>query len=115
MCSESRINEMDITLSHLQKNPQTNAPAVILLQSQLEQKEVQLVSFTRELRDVYIKNYSEMNSDLTRVENPPVPPINPVASKKRQIVLIALLLGAITSLFMAFFLEYLEKMSRKYG
>lgn len=110
---ESRVTEMETTLFRLQKNPQTNAPAVILLQAQLEQKETQLISFIRELRDVRVKNYSEMNSEMTRVENPPIPPINPVAPKKRQIVLIALVLGAIASLFMAFSLEYLEKMSRK--
>ena len=47
--TKTAIGEMKTTLSILQKNPQTNAPAVILLQAQLEQKESQLTNYIREL------------------------------------------------------------------
>jgi len=107
---ESHISGMKATLSHLQKDPQTSAPAVILLQAQLEQKEAQLVGFVRELRDVNINNHSLMKSHMTQIENPPVEPESPVAPRKKRIVLIAGVLGGMVALFMAFFLEYLEKM-----
>ena len=109
---ESDISVMKATLSDLQKNPQTNAPAVILLQAQLEQKEAQLVGFVRELRDVHINNHSLMKSYVTQIENPAVEPESPVAPRKKQIVLIAGVLGGMVALFMAFLLEYLEKMRR---
>jgi len=107
---ENNISAMEATLSHLQKDPQTNAPTVILLQAQLEEKEARLVGFVRELRDVHISNYSLMKSSMTQVENPPVKPESPVSPRKKRIVLIAGVLGGIVALFMAFFLEYLEKM-----
>jgi capsular polysaccharide biosynthesis protein len=109
---KAAIGEMKTTLSILQKNPQTNAPAVILLQAQLEQKESQLTNYIRELRDVRIKNYLEMHSEMTRVESPPVEPSFPVAPQRKRIVLIAAVLGGLVSHFLAFFLEYLAKMKK---
>jgi len=109
---KAAIGKMKTTLSILQKNPQTNAPAVILLQAQLEQKESQLTNYIRELRDVHIKNYSEMHSEMTRVENPPVEPSFPVAPQKKRIVLIAALLGGLATLFLAFFFEYIGRMRK---
>ncbi len=106
------IGEMKSTISILQNNPQTNAPAVILFQAQLEQKESQLTNWLRELRDVRIKNYSEMHSEMTRVENSPVEPGFPVAPQRKRIVLIAAVMGGLVSLFLAFLLEYLGKMRK---
>jgi len=109
---KTAIGEMKTTLSTLQKNPQTNAPAVILLQAQLEQKESQLINYIRELREVQIKNYSEMHSEMTRVQNPPVEPSFPVAPQKKRIVLIAAVLGGLATLFLAFFFEYMGRMRK---
>ena len=39
------------------------------------------------------ENYSEMHSEITRIENPALEPTFPVAPQKRRIVLIAAVLG----------------------
>jgi len=50
---------------------------------------------------------------MTSVENPAIEPTAPIAPPKRRIVLIAAVLGAFVSLFLAFFLEYLGRMKER--
>lgn len=109
----SNITKMRATFSHLEKDVRTNGVAAVLLQAQLEQRETQLVILMRELRDVRTKNYSPIHSQMSSVENPTVEPTAPVAPRKKQIVVIAAVLGAFVFLFLAFFLEYLGRMKER--
>lgn len=109
----SNITKMRATLSHLEKDVRTNGVAAVLLQAQLEQRETQLVILMRELRDVRTKNYSPIHSQMSSVENPAVEPRAPIATPKRLIIVIAAVLGGLVSLFLAFFLEYLQRMKAR--
>jgi len=109
---QNDIHELEGTLKRL-TNPQVSAPAVILLQAQLEQKQVQLVGFIRELRDARINNSSRAMTENTRVILPPVQPQKSVSPKIALNVAIAGLLGVIAALVMAFFLEYLDRVKQK--
>lgn len=104
--NQEKINEMDLTVKKYRSNPQVNAPAVILLQAQLEQKQVQLLGFIRELRDVRLSN---VRSENTRIVFPPILPKDHVNPKTTLNLLIAGILGLFSSLMLAFFLEYLEQ------
>jgi uncharacterized protein involved in exopolysaccharide biosynthesis len=110
---QNEIQVLDSTIKRLGSNPQVNAPAVILLQAQLEQKQSQLLGFVRELRDVKLNNASKTLTENTRVVLPPVVPQRPVNPKVTLNVVIAGVIGLIAALVMAFFLEYLDRVKRR--
>jgi len=107
---ESGIAAVKTTISQLQRNLQGNATVVVLLQMRLEQEETKLIGFRRELQDVHVKNHSAIHSYPSQVDTPPIEPAYPVGPNKKRIILIAAVLGGLASLFIAFFIEYLEKM-----
>jgi len=110
---QKAIEELDAALKRQRTNPQVNAPAVILLQAQLEQKQSQLLGFVRELRDVRMANTAKARTENTKVVLPPVFPEDHVNPKIKLNVLIAGIVGLITVLMLAFFLEYLEQVKRR--
>ncbi len=110
---QKEIDELDVILKRQRTNPKVNAPAVILLQAQLEQKQSQLLEFVRELRDVRMNNTSRARTEKTQVILPPVLPEDHVTPKTRLNVLIAGIFGLISVLMLAFFLEYLERVKRR--
>jgi len=48
---EHALSEMEATLGKMRLNPGVSAPAILLLQGQVEEKQTQLLTFARELRD----------------------------------------------------------------
>jgi len=107
---KKELQQLDKIIKGQRVNPAINAPAVILLQAQLEQKQTQLVGLGRELRDVRISN---ARSENTRVIFPPVLPEIHVYPKLVLNVAIAGIVGLIFVLLLAFFLEYLENVKRR--
>lgn len=103
------VQELDSTIRRLSTNPQVSAPAVILLQAQLEQKQSQLVGFLRELRDVKLNNTASELTQNTRVVLPPVVPQQKASPRIAINVVIAGIVGLIATLAMVFFLGYLER------
>lgn len=110
---QREIQELDVTLKQQRTNPQVNAPAVILLQAQLEEKQGQLVNFIRELREVKSSNASKARSENTRVILPPPLPEDHVNPKTRLNTMIAGIVGLMAFLMLAFFLEYLDQVKRR--
>jgi hypothetical protein len=66
------IAEIDSMLRRLRLNPRVNAPAVLLMQAQLEAKQTQLLQFSRELRDNRIEGSA--NTRMTTALSPLAPP-----------------------------------------
>ncbi len=110
---DNEIHNLDATLKRLQTNPQVSAPAVILLQAQLEQKQSQLLGFIKELRDVHASNTSATLTENTHVVLPPVLPRTPISPKIAFNVAIAGVIGVLAALMMVFFLEYLDRVQHK--
>ena len=106
---KKELQQLDKIIKTQRTNPSVNAPAVILLQAQLEQKQTQLVGLIRELRDVRISNSRSQN---TRVVFPPAVPEDPANPKVVLIVSIAGITGLMVVLLLAFFLEYLAQNKR---
>lgn len=106
---ENATRELELLIKKQQLAPVVNAPSVILLQSQLEQKNVQLLGFKRELKDVRINNNSKIMTENTRLVSPPITPTKPVAPRVFFLISLAGALGGAAALFLAFFLEYLKQ------
>lgn len=107
------IDDLELILKKQRENPATNAPAVILLQAQLEQKQTQLLNFVKELRDVKINNSSKTRTSETRIVLPPVLPERKSSPKTTVIVLVASALGFLFTLAIAFFIDYLDRAKRR--
>ena len=103
------ISELDTLLTHNREKLNVEAPAVILLQAHLEQKQTQLLQFIRELRDVRLNNTSRVYTENSRVILPPVPPEEHVIPRTIPFVTGAGITGLIIFIFLAFFLEYIER------
>jgi capsular polysaccharide biosynthesis protein len=110
---EKDLHDLDMILKRQRANPTVNAPAVILLQAQLEQKQSQLLNFMKELRDVKIANNSKTRTENTRVVLPAVLPERPVGPKATLNVAVAGMIGLCAALVAAFFLEYLDRVKRR--
>jgi uncharacterized protein involved in exopolysaccharide biosynthesis len=106
---QKEIEELDSLLKRQRTNPQVNAPAVILLQAQLEQKQSQWLGYVRELRDVRISNRSNTRSENTRVIYPPILPIDYVSPKIVINVVITGLAGVTILILFVFFMETIKK------
>ncbi len=103
------VRELDQSIKNQRTNPQVSAPAIILMQAQLEQKQSQLLQFMKELRDVKLSNSSRAYSENTRIVLPPVIPQKNVRPKIALNVLVAGLSGLIITVLVAFFIEYLDR------
>jgi uncharacterized protein involved in exopolysaccharide biosynthesis len=94
---QAEIEALDQLLKKSRTAPAVQAPAVILMQSQLEEKQTQLIEFQKELRDVRLKNNSSVYTENTNLAAHPVPPQNPVSPR----LSLNLLLAGIGSLALA--------------
>jgi uncharacterized protein involved in exopolysaccharide biosynthesis len=56
---EHALTEMEATLGRMRQNPGVSAPAILLLQGQVEEKQTQLLAFAKELRDSEIAEATE--------------------------------------------------------
>lgn len=106
---EEQINDLEGFLKKQSLNPTVNAPSVILLQSQLEQKSVQLLNFKKELKETRINNTSSIVTEDTKLIAQPILPEEHMNPKVKLIMTVAAVLGLFISLVLAFFLEYLER------
>lgn len=106
---EEQITDLEGLIKKQSLNPSVNAPSVILLQAQLEQKNVQLLNFQKELKDTRINNISSIVTENTQLVGPPVLPNDHVNSRVKLNMAVAGVLGLFTILILAFFLEYLER------
>lgn len=106
---ERAIIELELLIKKQQMAPVVNAPSVILLQSQLEQKNVQLLGFKRELKDTRINNNSKIMTENTRLIAVPIIPTNPVGPRVLLFISVAGVLGLFSALILAFFLDYLKQ------
>jgi len=106
---ETAIRGLEVLIEKQQMKPVVNAPSVILLQSQLEQKNVQLLEFKRELKDTRINNNSKIITENTRLIAAPIIPTKPVGPRIFLFSAVAGVLGFFSALCLAFFLEYLKQ------
>ncbi|MGB3940167.1 MAG: Wzz/FepE/Etk N-terminal domain-containing protein [Candidatus Manganitrophaceae bacterium] len=106
---EGQIHDLEGLIKKQSLTSTMNAPSVILLQAQLEQKSVQLLTFKKELKEVRINNASSMATENTKLVAPPVLPKEHVSPKINLNMAVAGVLGLFGTLMLSFFLEYLER------
>ena len=105
---EEGIRELRESISHIQKSPRVDAPAVILLQANLAGKEMSLSGLKGMYRKVQLAN-SPISSENTEVSDPTIKPRGPVSPKKLLNMTVAAVVGLMAAMMLAFFLEYLQK------
>lgn len=110
---EKAIRDLEVLVKKQQMAPVVNAPSVILLQSQLEQKNVQLLEFKRELQDTRLSNNSKVITENTRLIAPPIIPTEPLGSGIVLFVSVAGVLGFFGTVLLSFLLEYLKQVQLK--
>lgn len=110
---EEQINVLEKLLQKQSLSPTVNAPAVILLQAQLEQKNVQLLSFKKELKETKVNNLSSIVTESTKIISPPVLPKNHINPRGKFNMAVAGALALFLSIMLAFFLEYLKQVNQK--
>lgn len=103
---------MKRTLEKITKAPEVDAPAVILLQANMEGRERNLANLRGELREARLASIQSENTSVTAADAPPQHPVKP---KVKLNVVLAGTLGLMTFTFLAFFLEYIEKARRREG
>ncbi len=108
------IQELRRAFDAMRTSRRVDAAALVLLQANLEDRERSLLGLKRELRDVQLSSLSPMLEN-TRVIAPEAMPTTPVKPKKIQNVLIGVAVSLLGGTFLAFFLEYWERISRERG
>lgn len=106
---QKEVADLDTMIKGQREAPQVNAPAVILLQAQLEEKQSQLLSYIRELRDVKLNNRSKAFTEPTHVAFPPVLPEKPVNLEVIVTATLGVMIGLVPLLLVAFLVEYVGK------
>jgi uncharacterized protein involved in exopolysaccharide biosynthesis len=106
---EEQITELEKMIKKQVLNPSVNAPSIILLQAQLEQKSAQLLGFKKELRDTRINNASSIMTENSKLIAPPVLPKDQINPRIKLNMAMAGILGFFASLLLSFFLGYLEQ------
>ena len=85
--SRREIARMEETLRSLGKSPGVSAPAVLLLQAQIEERQSQIVDLAAKLRDARIQQSNQTRP--TRMLAPPFVPDSPIWPKRTVIVVVA--------------------------
>lgn len=106
---EDQIRDLEKMIKKQSLGPTVNAPSVILLQAQLEEKNVQLLNFKRELKDTRVNNTSSIVTENTRLVAAPVLPKDHINPKVGLTMAVVGVLALFVSLMLGFFLEYLEQ------
>jgi len=102
---EVEIQSMKEVLKGIIEAPDVDAPAVILLQANIEDREQNLVGLRRELKE---SRLSRLGSENTSVIAADAVPEQPVKSTVMINLILASSLGLMGFTFLAFFLEYIE-------
>lgn len=103
---EEQINDLERMIKKQSLSPSVNAPSVILLQAQLEQKNVQLLNLKKELKDTRLNNASSIITEMTKLISPPILPKERISPKIELNMAIAGFLGFFLALTLALFLEH---------
>lgn len=106
------IRGMRITFDRIRANPRVDAAEIILLQANLEDRQRGLVGLRRELRDVQLSNLPPMSAN-TRIIAADAMPTKQVRPKTTLNMALAGALSLFTGIFLAFFLEYWERITRE--
>lgn len=106
------IRGMRITFDRIRANPKVDAVAIILLEASLEDRERNVAGLKHELRDVQLSNLPPMSAN-TRVIAADAMPTRPVKPKATLNMALAGALSLFTGIFLAFFLEYWQRINRE--
>ncbi len=108
--SETEIQNMKKAMKGVMETPEVDAPVLILLQANIEDRERNIADLRRELKE---SRLSRLGSENTSVIAADAPPRYPVKPKVKLSVVLAGTLGLMGFTFLAFFLEYIEKAKGK--
>jgi uncharacterized protein involved in exopolysaccharide biosynthesis len=106
---EVEIQSMKKIMKRIMEDPEIDAPAVILLQANIEDRERSLADFRRELK---VSRLSRLGSENTSVISADAPPKHPIKPRVKLNVALAGTLGLMMFTFIAFFVEYLANVKR---
>ncbi len=106
---EAEIQNMKRALKDVMKAPPIDAPAVILLQGNIEGRERSLAHLRKELTESRLSRVMSENTFVIAADAPPEYPVKPRAALN---VVLAGTLGLVVFTFLGFFLEYLEEVRR---
>lgn len=101
------IKELRNALTQIQRAPKVDAPAVILLEANLSEKERLLTELKGMYRRIQLAN-SPINSENTKVYDPAIKPRSPVSPKKLLNMTIAAVVGLMVTVMLAFFWEHIQ-------
>ena len=101
---EAEIRGLKEGLAKIQRNPKVDAPAVIVLTANLNDRENNLGALKQRLAQVQLAN-SPLQSKNTRVVDPAILPEGPARPRKFLIVSLATFSGFMISVFVAFIQE----------
>jgi hypothetical protein len=100
------IGELDALIKQQRVKPEVDAPAVILLQAQLEQKQTQVLEALREVWELKINNTSTAYTHNTYVVFPPVRPEEPVNLPATSTAVIGAVVGLVAAVVLALLVNY---------
>jgi uncharacterized protein involved in exopolysaccharide biosynthesis len=103
---EAEIQSMKRVMKRIIETPEVDAPAVILLQANIEDRERSLADLRRELKE---SRLSRLGSENTSVIAADAPPKHAVKPRIKLNVVLGGTLGLMMFTFVAFFMEYIEK------
>lgn len=106
---EVEIEGMKKVLKRITEAPEVNAPAVILLQGNIEGRQRNLTSLRTELKGSRLSRVGFKNTTVIAADTPPQHPVKP---RVKLNVALASTLGLMMFTFLAFFLEYLQNVRK---
>ncbi len=104
--SEAEMQNMKKAIKGILETPGVDAPVLILLQVNIEDRERSLADLRRELKE---SRLSLLRSENTSVIGADAPPKHAVKPRIKLNVVLAGTLGLMMFTFVAFFMEYIEK------
>ncbi len=105
----AEMQSMKRVMKRIIETPKVDAPAVILLQANIEDRERSLADFRRELKESRLSRLGSENTSVIAVGPPPKHPVKP---RVKLNVALASTLGLMMFTFLAFFLEYLQNVRK---
>ncbi len=109
---EADVAGIERTLQGLMSAPEVNAPAVILLQVNIDNRQARLQNLRRELHVLRLSLLPPDSENTTTISSDVLPqrPVNP---RVKMNVVLAGTLGLLLFTFLSFFMEYLAKVRRE--
>lgn len=93
------LADVEAGLRTFRMKPTVEAPAILLMRSQLEEKQSQLLAFERELRDVDISMTA--NSERTRMLGEPLVPLTRIKPRRTMTTIMATAAAGVLSVCLA--------------